>query len=136
MTNGQRAIKFGMTHGPCLSLALLAGVLAPDLVPDFLVHNLWVELPLTATGVLAGEYVGHRISMPKGQKPSIGEYFSNLSNPRNLLRTSAYFGGSMLLHMLVFGGAHFGHDHFHAGHDHSDHPNFAPHLPYADHPPH
>ena len=128
MINKQQAVKFIVTHTPCLTLAVAGGILAPNLLSGA-IHNLWIEIPLTLAGVLVGDFIGHRFFGNKEDKQSIKKYFSDLTKPSHYVKTATYFGLSLALHLLVFSSAHFGHEHLHSN---PSRPNFGEHMPWFE----
>lgn len=122
----ESAVKAVFTHLPCLTLAVGGGVVFPHFVPQMLIHNMAVEIPLTLVGVVVGEVMGHKIFH---KEKKVSAYFSSIAKPEKALKLTAYSVASIALHLAIFNGAHFHNGEIHLHEHGQEGPNFAPYLP-------
>lgn len=107
--NKRSAFKLAVTHTPCMTLAIVGGVLLPGLLPDGILHNLMLEVPIVLLGAILGDYYGHRLFDTYCEKKGFANFIRDFRRPAQLLKAFFYTVISLFIHVLIFQGAHLSH---------------------------
>lgn len=106
-------VKLAFTHTPCMALAVIGGVLLPGILPEGIIHNIALEIPIVIFGAILGDYAGHRIFDTNCSHHTNGfkSFLKNFKTPSQILKTLSYSVISLAIHVLIFQAAHLEHGH-------------------------